>query len=429
MHAMPAPAPDGTVRPPAPARSALRRAPDVGGQDLGHHLEGAGDRRGVLLREVPAVTPGGDHLPDPAVDDRHVGLLEPPHGDHDHVEVGRHARVQHLADLLAPGVLPAAAEVVAVGEADEPPRGVRGGEAGLAQELEALGHGVEEAGPAERLRLEARDPGADLVPAQAYGRGQDDRLDRGAEAHDAHEVVVLHLVHHNPLYTSHARGKPGERRARVLREHGEAPVQAKNDNLWGADHARAHFGRGGPRHGERGPRDGGRRPHDGHALARWIRQTPAGRGLHGPTQVAGLGGHLGGPEARDAGEGCVQLLHAHPPEALADVDQALAALGVLEGLRVPAEDLLAELVDAHPAVVQGRRPPDALRGLPVAPGDDALDGLQPRPVRQGAVLGLHPGVVGRAEHHAELAPAILPSSPPQVLRPVPLRGGHSRGDQ
>ena len=53
--------------------------------------------------------------------------------------------------------------------------------------------------------------------------------------------------------------------------------------------------------------------------------------------------------------GLVDLSHAHPPQTLAHIHQALSRVRVPEDLRPLAEDLLAKLVDAHPAVVQGCR--------------------------------------------------------------------------
>mmetsp|Transcript_99771 Transcript_99771/g.282577 ORF Transcript_99771/g.282577 Transcript_99771/m.282577 type:complete len:285 (+) Transcript_99771:593-1447(+) len=229
--------------------------------------------------------------------------------------------------------------------------------------------------------------------------------------------MILNLVCQNSLYAGHASRESREVRARVLREHGKAPIQTKNYNLGWPHSARLpHL-----------ERLAALRRLQLKATAALYR-TPGG--LHRPAKVARLRGHPLGRESRDARKGLVNLLDAHPAQVLADVHEPLAGLRVPQGLGPAAEDLLAELVHAHAAVVERRGAADALRRFAVAPGDDGLHGLEALASGQRlAVLGLQVRVVRGAEHDAELAPPVLARRAAQVLRPVALGGRHHRRDE
>mmetsp|Transcript_37118 Transcript_37118/g.95845 ORF Transcript_37118/g.95845 Transcript_37118/m.95845 type:complete len:301 (+) Transcript_37118:206-1108(+) len=286
----------------------------------------------------------------PGLDDAHVLLLQMPHRDHRHVQVRREPLLHHLGDHLPLSVLPAAAQVVAVREADKPARRIgRHRNARLVQQLQARGHGVEEARATGGLRLQRRQARVDELLPCAPLYGPHHRRHLRPKADDADQVVVFHLVPQDPLHARRARLESVLRRPRVPGHHRSAPVEAEYHDL---------------RTTHRGRQVGHRRPAaDGAARLRCAHHRRFGR----PPHVPGLRPDGVRVEARQHPEGICYLPHAHPPVALADIHEALSRLWVLDGLALLAHDLLAELVHTHAAVVERRRAADALGDLALAP--------------------------------------------------------------
>mmetsp|Transcript_131897 Transcript_131897/g.422317 ORF Transcript_131897/g.422317 Transcript_131897/m.422317 type:complete len:310 (-) Transcript_131897:3590-4519(-) len=204
--------------------SALSCATQVRGEDIGDDTESSGDGCRIFFREVLRETSRGGDAIDPTINDADVLLLELAHGDHDHVQVGRRRGLERPCDQLAVQVLAAAAQVVAVGQADEPPRGIRLREAGLPKLLEALQNGVEEGRSTEHLRLQTRDLRVDVRAADALSGGRDDGVHLCAEANDADKVLAADLVTQDAPNASDTSLEPVQIGAGVLGEHREAPI-------------------------------------------------------------------------------------------------------------------------------------------------------------------------------------------------------------
>mmetsp|Transcript_51808 Transcript_51808/g.150669 ORF Transcript_51808/g.150669 Transcript_51808/m.150669 type:complete len:1245 (-) Transcript_51808:152-3886(-) len=199
-------------------------------------------------------------------------------------------------------------------------------------------------------------------------------------------------------------------RARVLRHHGATPIEAE-------DH-RALRGRGGARHAAaEGDGDAADGASPRHALL-------------GGAEVARLGSDAGRIEAGQLRKGRLDLPDRHPAHPLTDVDQSLPCRRIVQQVGPAAEELFAQLIHAKAAVVQRRRPLNALLQLQLVPAEDRgnhLDAAGPRQRR--AELRGEGGVVVGAQDGAELPAAVLAGGAAQELRPLPRRRGHECGDQ
>mmetsp|Transcript_26167 Transcript_26167/g.71096 ORF Transcript_26167/g.71096 Transcript_26167/m.71096 type:complete len:231 (-) Transcript_26167:101-793(-) len=195
--------------------STLCCAAHVHGQSLRDHVERARDGHCAFLRKELSEPTGLGDLVDPASDDLEVPLLHGADSDHDHVQAQGATARQHLGDELAAGVDRPAANVVAVGEADEPARQTLGRQARLAQLVNAHGHCVKELRATAALRLHRVQLNLQKPHRPGLLRRLHYHLDTESEAADAHKVLVADLL---PQYSPDgldARAEARELRARV----------------------------------------------------------------------------------------------------------------------------------------------------------------------------------------------------------------------